>query len=411
LKFITATDRYIFKLVLLPLLATLAIAASLLLLEKMLNLFDFVAAEGGPVSVVWRMLANLIPEYLSLGIPIGLLLGILLAFRRLATSSELDIFRAVGMSYFRLLRVPFLFAITLAAVNFSIVAYIQPSARYLYEELRFELRSGAFGAKVRVGEFNNVGKNLTVRIDESRNNGNELSGMFVYAKSNGGQSIAVTAEEGQFLRTDDPDTILLRLEKGTLVHDAPNFKTPRVLSFTSHDVPIPLPQIENFRTRGGKDREYLLTELVKIGGDSSKPAIERNQAWANFHFRLVEVAMMLLLPFLALALAIPPKRSTSALGVFLSIVMVVTYHKINEYAEGVGGMGIVDPFIALWVPFLCFAGLILWMYHVIAHVPGGQPIGALEVFADKAGKSIRKLFRFGRKSRLATIGMPGQDAQ
>jgi lipopolysaccharide export system permease protein len=411
LKFITATDRYIFKLVLLPLLATLAIAASLLLLEKMLNLFDFVAAEGGPVSVVWRMLANLIPEYLSLGIPIGLLLGILLAFRRLATSSELDIFRAVGMSYFRLLRVPFLFAITLAAVNFSIVAYIQPSARYLYEELRFELRSGAFGAKVRVGEFNNVGQNLTVRIDESRNNGNELSGMFVYARSNGGQSIAVTAEEGQFLRTDDPDTILLRLEKGTLVHDAPTFKTPRVLSFTSHDVPIPLPQIENFRTRGGKDREYLLTELVKIGGDSSKPAIERNQAWANFHFRLVEVAMMLLLPFLALALAIPPKRSTSALGVFLSIVMVVTYHKINEYAEGVGGMGIVDPFIALWVPFLCFAGLILWMYHVIAHVPGGQPIGALEVFADKAGKSIRKLFRFGRKSRLATIGMPGQDAQ
>lgn len=410
MKFLTATDRYIFRLVMLPLLATLAIAASLLLLEKMLNLFDFVAAEGGPVSVVWRMLANLIPEYLSLGIPIGLLLGILLAFRRLATSSELDIFRAVGMSYFRLLRVPFLLAIALAIVNFAIVGFIQPSARYLYEELRFELRSGAFGAKVRVGEFNNVGKNLTVRIEESRNNGNELSGMFVYARSNNGQSIAVTAEEGQFLRTDDPDTILLRLEKGTLVHDAPNYQTPRVLSFTSHDVPIPLPQIENFRTRGGKDREYLITELVQIGGDATKPALERNRAWANMHFRLVEVAMMLLLPFLALALAVPPKRSTSALGVFLSIVMVVTYHKINEYAEGVGGMGIVDPFFALWVPFLAFAALILWMYHVIAHVPGGQPIGALEVFAAKAGKRLRQLFRFGRKSRLATIGMPDAEA-
>jgi len=392
----------------LPLLATLAIAASLLLLEKMLNLFDFVAAEGGPVSVVWRMLANLMPEYLSLGIPIGLLLGILLAFRRLATSSELDIFRAVGMSYFRLLRVPFLLALALAAVNFIIVGFLQPSSRYLYEELRFELRSGAFGAKVRVGEFNNVGKTLTVRIDESRDNGNALSGMVVYARGNKGQSIAVTAEKGQFLRTDDPDTILLRLEKGTMVHDAPNYKTPRVLSFTSHDVPIPLPQIENFRTRGGKDREYLITELVHIGNDADKPALERNRAWANFHFRLVEVAMMLLLPFLALALAVPPKRSTSALGVFLSIVMVVTYHKINEYAESVGGMGVVDPFIALWAPFLLFAALIMWMYHVIAHVPGGQPIAALEVFAAKAGKWIRGLVRLGRKSRLATIGLPTQ---
>jgi lipopolysaccharide export system permease protein len=395
----------------LPLLATLAIAASLLLLEKMLNLFDFVAAEGGPVSVVWRMLANLVPEYLSLGIPIGLLLGILLAFRRLATSSELDIFRAVGMSYFRLLRVPFMLAIALAAVNFAIVGFIQPSSRYLYEELRFELRSGAFGAKVRVGEFNNVGKNLTVRIEESRNNGNALSGLFVFAQSNSGQTIAVTSEQGQFLRTDDPDTILLRLEKGTLVHDAPNYSSPRVLSFTSHDIPIPLPKIENFRTRGGKDREYLITELVQIGLDAQKPALDRNRAWANFHFRLAEVAMMLLLPLLALALAIPPKRSTSALGVFLSIVMVVTYHKINEYAEDVGGMGIVDPIIALWVPFLLFAALILWMYHIIAHVPGGQPIGALEIFATKSGKWVKRIFRFGRKSRLATIGMPAQSAE
>ncbi len=389
----------------LPLLATLAIAASLLLLEKMLNLFDFVAAEGGPVSVVWRMLANLIPEYLSLGIPIGLLLGILLAFRRLATSSELDIFRAVGMSYFRLLRVPFMLAFALAAVNFAIVGFIQPNARYLYEELRFELRSGAFGAKVRVGEFNSLGNNLTMRIEESRNQGNDLSGLFVFAESKNGQSIAVTAEKGQFLRTDDPDTILLRLTKGTLVHDAPNYKAPRVLSFTSHDVPIPLPEIENFRKRGGKDREYSIIELLRVSGNAKLPQETRDMAQANFHFRLVEVAMMLLLPFLAVALAVPPKRSTSALGVFLSIVMVVTYHKINEYAEGIGGMGVVDPFAALWVPFLFFAALILWMYHVIAHVPGGQPIGALEIFAAKAGKSIRKLLRFGRKSRLAKIGM------
>ena len=230
--------------------------------------------------------------------------------------------------------------------------------------------------------------------------------MFVFAKSNSGQTIAVTAEKGQFLRTDDPDTILLRLEKGTLVHNAPSYNSPRVLSFTSHDVPIPLPQIENFRTRGGKDREYLITELTRIGGDAQKPEPERNRAWSNFHFRLVEVGMMLLLPFLALALAIPPKRSTSALGVFLSIVMVVTYHKINEYAESVGGMGFVDPFFALWVPFLLFAALILWMYYVIAHVPGGQPIGALEVFAAKAGKWTKRALRFGRKSRLATLGMP-----
>ncbi len=378
-------------------IGTLVVAAMLLLLDKMLRLFDFVAAEGGPVSVVWRMLANLIPEYMSLGIPIGLLLGILLAFRRLAMSSEIDIFRAVGQGYWRLLRVPFLYAIALAAVNFAIVGWLQPTSRYLYEELRFDLRSGALGASIKVGEFNNLGENLTMRIEESRNQGNDLSGLFVFAENKKGQSIAVTAEKGQFLRTDDPDTIILRLTSGTLVHDAPHYRNARVLSFSNHDVPISLPQIEAFRTRGGKDREYTLTELIKIGNDTAKPKRIRNLAWSNFNFRMVEVAMMLLLPFLAVALAIPPKRSTSALGVFISIVMVVTYHKINEYAESMGGMGQIHPVLALWVPFAFFAALILWMYYVIAHVPGGQPIGALERVADKAGKAIRKLFRFGRK--------------
>jgi len=406
LKFLNANDRYIAKLVFVPMMGTLVIAAMLLVLEKMLRLFDFVAAEGGPVSVVWKMLANLMPEYLSLGIPIGLLLGILLAFRKLALSSELDIYRAVGMSYSRLLRVPYMFAITLAVLNLGIVGFLQPYSRYLYEELRFDLRSGALGASIKVGEFNNLGKSLTIRVDESADNGKKLDGMFVYAGSQDKQSIAVTAEKGQFLRTDDPDTIILRLTRGTLVHDDPDYSSPRVLNFTSHDVPIPLPKIETFRDRGGKDREYTLIELLRIGGDKSEPRQMRDRAMANFHFRMVEVLMMLLIPLLAVALAVPPKRSTSALGVFLSIVMIVTYHKVNEYGEDVGGLGIVDPVIALWGPFLLFSALILWMYHVLAHVPGGQPIGALEKVASQAAKGVKKftaLFR-RRRSRLMQQG-------
>ncbi|WP_163413826.1 LptF/LptG family permease, partial [Escherichia coli] len=77
-----------------------------------------------------------------------------------------------------------------------------------------------------------------------------------------------------------------------------------------------------------------------------------------FHFRLAEVASMFLLPFLAVALGVPPKRSTSALGVFLSIVMIVTYHKVNEYGQSIGELGRVDPLIALWGPFMLFAALV-----------------------------------------------------
>lgn len=390
------------RLIALPLTGSLVLAAMLLILDRMLRLFDFVVQEGGPVSVVWRMLANLIPEYLSLGIPIGLMLGILLAFRRLAMNSELDVLRATGNSYGRLLRVPFLYAAALAALNLAIVGYVQPIARYAYEGLRFELRSGALGASIKVGEFTKLGGRMTIRIEESRNGGRDLSGIFVNATTRDGKKLAVTADRGTFMATDDPDTIILRLSHGVLVHDAPGYRAPRVLSFVGHDLPIDLPKIENFRGRGGKQEELTLPELVRTGRDPGVPAAQRTESRAAFHFRMVEVATMFLLPLLAVALAVPPKRSASALGVFISIVMIVTYHKVNQYAEAVAALGRIDPVIALWAPFLAFAGLTWWMYHTIAHVPGGQPIGALERVFAKAGAWIRR--RFLRRRRVAAAG-------
>ncbi len=386
-----SVDRYMARLIAGPMFSCLAITAMLLILDRIRLLLDFVATEGGPVSVVWRMLANLLPEYLGLGIPIGLLLGVLLAFRRLATSSELDVLRAVGLSYTRLLRVPFMFAVGLALANLAIVGFIQPGARYTYEKLRFELRTGALGASIKVGEFTHFPNGATVRIEESRDEGRKLSGIFVQYAGKKGDWYAVTAEKGQFLATDNPDEIIFRLTNGTLINNAPGFVAPRVLTFTSHDLPIPLPKYENFRTRGGLNLERTLPELVRIGHDANASEKDRNTSRAAFHFRLAEVLSMFLLPFLGLALGVPPKRSTSALGVFLSIVMVVAYHKVNEYGEAIGGLGRIDPIIALWVPFAIFASICVWMYYVIAFVPGGQPIGGLERGFSKITKAIARM--------------------
>ncbi|MDB5736808.1 MAG: export transporter permease LptF [Sphingomonas bacterium] len=403
MRFLTLTDRYIARLIAVPLIATLVLSAMLLLLDKMRRLFDFVASEGGPLSVVWKMLANTIPEYLSLGIPIGLMLGTLLAFRRLAISSELDVLRALGVGYGRLLRVPFLYAIALAFLNLLVVGFVEPYSQYAYEGLRYELRSGALGASIKVGEFTKLSKKETVRIERSHDGGRELSGIFVHADLDRGRTYAVTAEQGVFLATDDPDTIIFRLHNGTLVQNAPEFKAPRVLSFTSHDLPVALPKIESFRGRGsGKNEELTVPELVRTGHSSNSPQV-RAQSRAEFNFRMVEVAIMFLLPMLAVALAVPPKRSSSALGVFLSIVMIVAYHKVNQYAAAIAALGKVNPVLALWTPFVIFSLLIWWMYYTLAYKPGGQPIGALERGAAKMGGAMRRWLLILRRRHVAPV--------
>ena len=352
LNFLTRVDRYIARLIFVPLVATLVLAAMLLLLDKMLRLFDFVVSEGGPVGVVWQMLANMIPEYMALGIPIGLLLGVLLAFRKLALSSELDSLRAVGLGYGRLLRVPYFYAAALMALNVAIVGFVSPKARYAYEELRFELRSGALGASIKVGEFNRLSQRITLRVERSDDDGRHLHGVFVRAETADGRSVAATADLGT---------------------------------------------IEAFRGRGDGNDEFTLPELIRIGRSAEAPEKLRDSVRANFHFRMVEIAMMALMPLLAVALAVPPKRSTSGLGIFLSIVMVVTYHKVNQYAEQMAAQDRLDPVLALWTPFAVFAAIIMWMYWTLAHKPGGQPIGALERAFAKTGKAIGRILRIRRK--------------
>src|SRR5438309_4821577 len=278
-------DRYLARSIAVRLIGSLVLAAMLLLLDKMLRLFQYVVDAGGPVSVVWRMLANLLPEYLSLGIPIGLMLGVLLAFRKLALSSELDAVRGIGIGYTRLLRVPYAYAIPLAIINLFIVGYLEPYTHYRYKGLQFDLKSGALGAAIKVGEFNRLGKHLTLRIDSSEKKGTQLQGIFVQNQDASGMTVAATAEHGRFLATDDPDKILFRLTKGRLVQDSPKFATPRTLAFDSYDLPVSLPAISQFRGRSaGEADELYLHELWRTGyGGGGKTPLDRAGAAAHFN--------------------------------------------------------------------------------------------------------------------------------
>jgi lipopolysaccharide export system permease protein len=394
-------DRYIARLIALPLLGTLVVAAMLLLLDKMLRLFDFVVNEGGPVSVVWRMLGNVFPQYLGLGIPVGLLLGILLAFRGLALSSELDAMRAVGVSYLRMLRVPYLYALAMGAMTLGIVGFIQPITQYTYEALEFELRSGALGATIDVGAFVPVAEDTILRVEESRESGSDLRGIFLHTQRADGRTATATAERGQFLSTDDPDVILLRLEEGVIVHDAAEFPEPRVLSFQNYDLAVPLPRIDVFRARadGADDQEFTLPELWQASADPNPSFGAANQRAieANLHRRLVQIVVVLVIPLLALALAVPAKRSSSALGVFAALIILVVYNEISETAERAGAAGDIPIALSQWASFAAFAALCGWFFYVLAFKPAGQPIGMLESAFTQLAKPIKKLWRFVRR--------------
>jgi lipopolysaccharide export system permease protein len=184
-----------------------------------------------------------------------------------------------------------------------------------------------------------------------------------------------------------------------------------VLTFVQHDLPVNLPAMESFRSRGSETLERTIPELWQKMHDPRTSADDRQKAAASFHRRNVQWVVMFVLPLLAVALAVPPKRSTSAIGVFLSVVILVTYHKVSEYGERMGSIGRVDPMLAQWVPFALFTALCVWFYHVLSARPGGQPIGALDRLFKKLGGLFKGLRKPAEKIGLVPAELDAPAAQ
>ena len=382
-------DRYILKQILIPLFMTLLIAALLLLLEKMLRLFDFIVNQGGPVEVVWKMLANLLPEYLALAVPIGLFLGVLMAFRKLALNSELDALLSCGLSLTRMVRMAIVLAIVLLIVNVFISGFLQPYSHYAYKGLRFEIKSGALGASIKTGDFTNLGNGLILRIEESRKDGTELHNIFAQSKNDNGRVVVISAQKGRFFATPSEQTIVLRLFDGTIVDLNPKDIKPRVLTFNVHDLPVDVPDFASFRERGSdaNAREFTLPELW----DHMRSDHENLSYAAAFHARVARAISILFIPLLAVPLGLVAKRSGKALGITVGLVLLISLHKILQFGEAFSATGSLSPYLAIWGPTLLFIFISLRLFYIGAYTVGGQPLRRIEIIYDVVSSAFRKL--------------------
>lgn len=386
-------DLYIVKQIIKPLLMTLGVAAMLLLLERMLRLFDFVVNQGGPVEVVFRLLGNLVPHYLGLALPIGLFLGILVAFRELSMSSELDAMQSSGVGLPRLMRPVMALSIFLMLIDFVLVGYIQPFSRYSYHGLMFDLRSGALGASVRVGEFVSIGRNIVLRIEESKNSGTELVGIFLERKLANGRTVVITADHGGFFSTPDQQNVILRLFDGRLVDTSPRQAMPRVLTFERQDLTIPLPSVEAFRARGQEQLELTVHELWLASRDPTLTPGEHNRIVANLHWRLGHSLTFLILPLLAVALGVTNRRSGNSLGLFVGLTMIIVFNEVLEVGENMVADGRATPLMGIWSLFGLFALLALRFLYVRAFKVGGNPLYWIDLIVTIMTKPVKTVTR------------------
>ncbi len=380
-------DKYILRETILPLLLTLGISALLLLLEKMLSLFDFVINQGGPIDIVWRMLGNLMPQYLTLVLPLSMFLGVLFAVRKLAINSELDALTAAGMSLNRLVVPCFYVAIILLIVNVIVVGFVQPYSRYTYQGLVFDIRSGALGASIKAGEYTDLGDGLTLRIEESRDGGRELIDIFAQKESEDGRIQSISAKKGNFFISPDKRFMILRLYDGTLIDLDITQSRPSIVNFDLHDLPLAVPNFATFRDRGEEAKEMTIIELWQAQ-DSDDPAII-----AMIHSRTARALSILIVPFLAIPLGLVAKRSGKALGITVGVVILLIYHKILEFGLGFSATGDISPWLVIWFPTLLLILLTARLYYIGAFKVGGMPLRRVEIIYEVIVDAVLRMIK------------------
>ena len=358
-------DRYILRSVATPLTLSLAVAAMLLLIEHMLRLFDFVLAEQGPVDVVWRMLANLVPHYLSLALPLGAFLGVLLAFRNLSMSSELDAMNSSGASIGRLLRPVFALLLFLAAFDFFLVGYIKPYARYEYDKIRFDVTSGAFGIKIPQGEFVDITDDVTIRLGKVDAAAREATDIFLEMRETKGRRTVITAEKGGISTNPEISRLLLKLSKGRQLFIDNDGERLRTLDFDSFDLEIGLPAIAAFRPRGGEADEATFTEIVRL---LNAPDARSSPLWlpyrAQVHWTIIHPLTFLTLPILAVAMGVTSRRKASNLKPVLGVAILIVYHELlQEWGLVSAALGQLSPYASMWGLFAVFVTLSVFIYR------------------------------------------------
>lgn len=121
-KFITVYDRYIFMQVLsTTIVAILLFTIVWIAPEMLLNTIKKILSGDYTVKTGVMVLFYELPKILGKAFPVGLLLGSLFTFDKLSKDSELTIFRAVGMSFSRILRP--LLVLSLIITYFCFVTY------------------------------------------------------------------------------------------------------------------------------------------------------------------------------------------------------------------------------------------------------------------------------------------------
>lgn len=390
-------DRYILGEALRPLGLGLAVVLVALLLERLLRLLDLLANKGGPLVLVLRMVASLVPHYMGMALPAAFFLAVFAVTSRFAAQSELDAAYASGVGFGRLIAPLVAFAAALTLASVVLLGWLQPHSRYAYRSVVHLVTNAAWQATLEPGAF--VGDGTITLMAERIDAGRRELGAVIIDRREGTGGTTTTALSGQLARDADGTGVILRLADGVQIRSGPRADDPAVLRFERLDVALDVGlAAAPFRLRGEGERELTMGELWARRDEAGA---ESPRIRAELHARLVRACSLIVLPFVAAPFGLAAKRARQGAGLVAAAVMLLIYHHVLQFGESLADLDRVPAPLALWLPFAAFAAFGLWLSARVARRPGANPLDAVLDVLESAGRRVAVWRRTGKPAAEA----------
>ena len=371
MTWLPVVDRYVLRRVATPLLSAMAIALLVLMADRMVRLLEVTLGKKNSFAVVFELLGYLVPHYLGLALPAAMFLGLLFGFNKMSKDSEIDAFLAAGIGLHRLVRPVLGLAVVLAVVVLGIFGWLQPYGRYAYRAVMFNVKNVEVFYLAEEGAFMQAGRRTFI-LDELSRGTNSFERIFLFEDGGAEGAETITAARGELIQVPSDPRPVLRLEEGhrLRIDSWPTFSPDDslppgvVATFETTDTPLGRISTRLYRPRGDDERELTLPELAAALLDPPA-SIALPDLRSEFHKRLVMVASILVLPFLALPFAMGRRRGQRAYRFGIALVILIAYHEVIEQGALITKLAGVSPWLTIWTPFALLAAFALWRFRAV----------------------------------------------
>jgi len=316
--------------------AVTAVLLFILLTNQFARVLGDVAKDELPREAIFQIIGLTGLQYLTILVPIGLFLSIMLALGRLYADSELPAMVACRVGPAGIYRPLTWLTVPLVVGVAWIALDIGPQALTEIQRIGVEARRQADLGSIEAGKFVSGNSDGVVVYAEQVVGPGQVEKVFLQSVDSQGNMEVVVAERGEQRDTDDPNVRYFVLHNGRRYSGVPGTHEFTVMEFAEHGIPYELPQMDEpeLESRAKQTSELLRSnDLDDI---------------AELHWRIGVPVATLVLAILAVPLSRSQPRQGRYGRIVIGLLVFIIYFNMLSAAKAWLEQGTVSVSVGIW---------------------------------------------------------------